>query len=208
MGLFGAAEQFEGTLVDGAFAHLAIETRHGFGVVVEDVGLYGEDGVERVPLAAKIGNENFNFAARNAAANFRDGAGEDGGAAVGLVIAIDAGDYGITKAHAGDRFGDAVRLLFIRRADRFAGRNGAEAAGTSANVAEDHKSRCAVFPAFTHVGAACGFADRVEIESAHDALEVLIAFAAEEADAKPVRARMIAGRSNGGRVGIGDDVER
>jgi len=207
MGLFGAAEQFERAFVDGAFAHLAIETWHGFGIVVEDVGLYGEDGVERVPVATKIWDKNFNFAARNAAANFRDGAGEDGGAAVGLVIAIDARDYGISKAHAGDCFGDAVRLLFIGRADRLAGRNGAKAAGASADVAEDHECSGAMLPAFTHVGAAGGFAYGVKIESAHDALEVLIAFAAEEADAQPIGARVSAGRRNGGRVGIGDDVE-
>ena len=47
----------------------------------------------------------------------------------------------------------------------------------------------------------------MEIEGAHDALEVLIAFAAEEFDAEPVGARVGAGRGNQGWGNVSDDVE-
>src|ERR1051326_2834472 len=47
-----------------------------------------------------------------------------------------------------------------------------------------------MLPTFAHVGAAGGFANGVEIEGAHNALEVLVAFAAKEFDSEPVGARM------------------
>ena len=190
MSLLGAAEKFKRALVERAFAHLAIQARHGFRVVIQHVGAHGEDGVERVPIAAKIGDQDFDFAAGNAAANFLDGAGENCGAAVGLVVAIDAGDDGVAQAHAGDGFGDTQWFVFIRRADRLARRNRAKSAGARADIAQNHESGGAVLPAFAHVGAARGFADGVKIERAHDALEVLVAFAAKEFDAQPVRARV------------------
>ena len=40
---FGAAEKFERTLVERAFAYLAIEARDGFGVVVQNIRLDGEN---------------------------------------------------------------------------------------------------------------------------------------------------------------------
>ena len=208
MSLFGALEKFEGTLVEGAFADLAVEAGNGFGIVIEHVGLYCEDCVERVPVAAKIGNEDFDFAAGNAAANFGDGAGEDSGAAIRLIVAIDAGDYGVAKAHARNGFGDAERFVFIGRADGFAGGDSTEAAGAGTDLAQNHEGGGAVFPTFAHVGAASGFADSVEVEGAHGALEVLVARAAKEFDAEPVRARVCVGQGHRRGGWIGDDVER
>jgi len=63
--------------------------------------------------------------------------------------------------------------------DRFSGGNRAESAGTGADIAENHKGRGTVFPTFPHVGAARAFANGVQIEGAHGALQVLIAFAAK-----------------------------
>ena len=59
----GAAQQFERTLVDCALANFAIEARNGFRVVVEHVRAGGDYGFESLPVAAKIGDENFDFAA-------------------------------------------------------------------------------------------------------------------------------------------------
>jgi hypothetical protein len=207
VGFLGAAKEFKRALVDGTFADLAIEARNGFGVVIQNVRLDGQNLAKSVPVAAKIGDEHFYFAAGNAIANFLDGAGEDGCATIGLVVTIDAGDHGVTQAHLSHRLGDAERFILVRRADRFAGRDGAKAASAGADVAEDHEGSGAMFPTFTHVGAACGFTNGVEIEGAHDALEVLIAFAAEEFDAEPVRARMSPGRGNQRWRSVGDDVE-
>src|ERR1700752_3193740 len=98
MGLLGPVEKPEGTLVESTLAHLAIEARNRLGVVVENVRLDREDGIEGIPIAAEIGNEHFDFAVRDAPANFLDGTGKDAGAAVGLVVAIAAGDDGIAQA--------------------------------------------------------------------------------------------------------------
>jgi len=54
MSLLGAMEKFERPLIERAFAHLAIEARDRFGVVIEHVGSNRENCVECVPVAAKI----------------------------------------------------------------------------------------------------------------------------------------------------------
>ena len=71
------AQQFERALVDRAFAHLAIEARHGFHVVIQHVGPRRQHSVERVPIAAKIGDQHFHFAAGDAFANLFDRAREN-----------------------------------------------------------------------------------------------------------------------------------
>ena len=207
MSLLRAMKQFERAFVDGALAYLAVKTRNGFRVVVEHIGADREDGVERVPIAPKVRDQDFDFTAGDAAADFLDGACENLRATIGLVIAIDAGDYSVAKAHAGNSFSDAKWLFFIGWADWLAGRYGAKPAGACADVAENHKGRSAVFPTFAHVGATSAFADGVQIERAHDALEILVAFTAKKFDTQPVRAWVHAGRRYARRRGVGDDVE-
>lgn len=198
-----ATEQFEGALIHGALADLAIEPRDSFHVVIQDVGLGGHHGLESVPIAAKIGDQDFDFASWDARANFRDGARKDGGTAVGLIVAIHGSDDGVAQSHSGDGFGDAFGLVFGGRAERFAAGDGAESAGARANVAQDHEGGGAVFPALAYIGATRAFADRVEIERAHGALQFLIFGSAEEAHAQPGRARVRHGR----RSGIGENGE-
>jgi len=41
----GTAQQFERALIHRAFADLAIEARHGFGVVVENIRAHGKNDV-------------------------------------------------------------------------------------------------------------------------------------------------------------------
>lgn len=129
-------------------------------------------------------------------------------AAVGLVVAIDAGDDGIAQTHSRDSFGDAERLFFIGRTGRSSAGHGAKSAGARADISQNHEGGGAVVPAFAHVGAAGAFANGVEIERAHDALEILVTLAAEEFYAEPIGARMRARQGNrDGRL-IRDDVER
>ena len=87
------------------------------------------------------------------------------------------------------------------------GRHSAKPAGACADVAENHKGSSAVFPTFAHVGATSAFADSVQIERAHDALEILVAFTAKKFDTQPVRAGVDAGRRYRRRGSVGDDVE-
>ena len=58
-----------------------------------------------------------------------------------------------------------------------------------------------MFPAFAHVRAARAFADGVQIERAHDALQILIILAAEKSHAEPGWARM-------SRCGVAAAAER
>ena len=199
----GAAEQFERTLVHGTLADLAIQARNGFHVVIQDVGLGGHYRFESVPIAAKIGNQDFDFASGDARANFRDGAREDGGATVGLIVAIHGSDDSVTQAHSCDSFSDALRLVFGGRAERFAAGYCAESAGSRADISQNHEGCGAMLPTFAHVGAARAFADGVEIERAHGALQFLIFRSAKEANAQPGRAWVRHGR----RSGIGKNGE-
>ena len=169
--------------------------------MIQDVGLGGHHGFESVPITAKIRDQDFDFASGDARANFGDSASEDGGTAVGLIVAIHGSDDGVAQAHSGDRFGDAFGLVFSGRAERFAAGDGAESAGTRANIAQDHEGGGAVFPAFAHIGAARAFADGVQIERAHRALQFLIFGSAKKANAQPRgRGCAIGGGAESGRM--------
>src|SRR5260370_16615952 len=65
-----------------------------------------------------------------------------------------------------------------------------------------------MLPALAHIRTARALAHRVQVERAHDALQVLIAFAAEKFDAQPIRPRVRAGRGHRHRRNTRDDVER
>src|SRR5580700_7562863 len=110
MGLLGAAQELERSFVDGTFAHLAVEARDRFGVVIKDVGLGGQNDTERIPVAAKIRDQDFDFATRDAATDFFDGSREDVRAAVFLVVAVDRGHYRISQTHSRDGFRYAIRF--------------------------------------------------------------------------------------------------
>src|SRR5713226_6264668 len=190
MRFFRTAQQLQRSLVRRTFAHLAIKARHRFCVVIEDIRPRPEHDSQGVPITAKIGNQNFDFAARHAAANFFDGPRENMRAAVGLVVTVHRSHHRVTQSHFCHGFRYTKRLVLIRRAHRLAGRHSAEAARARADIPEDHESRGAMFPAFTHIRAARAFADGVQFERAHDALQVLISLPAEKFDAEPGRPRM------------------
>src|SRR5580704_11372723 len=170
MGLLGAAQELERSFVDGTFARLAVEARDGFGVVIEDIGLGGQDYTERIPVAAKIRDQDFDFATRDPSADLFDGSREDVGAAIFLVVAVDRGHYRVSQTHSRDGFRYAIRFFLVRWAHRFAGRDRTEPAGPGANVAKDHECGGAVLPTLAHVRAAGALADGVQVERAHDAL--------------------------------------
>jgi len=100
--------------------------------------------------------------------------------------------------HEGDGFGDAARFVEIRFF-RAVGGDVAKAAGTGADVAEDHDGGGAAGPAFAEVGTHGGLADAVEMMAVDVAAEVVISRTCGEFDAKP--GRLAAG------VVVGEDVE-
>ncbi len=203
----GTLEEFEGAFVFGLGADFSVLRRDGFGVVVEDVGFGVEDGLEGVPFAAEIGDEDFDGGVGIFGADVADGFGPDLGAAVGEFVAVDGGDDAMLEFHEGDGFGDAAGLVEVERG-RAAGGDVAEAAGAGADVAEDHDGGGAAGPAFAHVGAFGGFADGVELVVVDGLAEGGVGGAGGEFDAEP--RGFSAGESvvgAGGLEGGGDDVE-
>src|SRR5229473_5413844 len=208
MRFLGMAEQFERALIHRALADLPVEARHGFGVVVENIRAHSKNDVQRVPITAKIRNEHFDFAAWNAAANLFDGARKDVRAAIRLIVAVDRSHHRVAQSHFGHSFRHAKRFFFIRWPDGLARRHGAESASACADVPQNHEGRGAVLPALAHVGAARALADRVQIERAHDALQILVALATEKLDAQPIGPGVRARRGHRHRRNVRDDVER
>lgn len=172
----GAGEHFEGAFVAGADADLFIEAGNGFDVVVEDVGGGVEDDGHGFTGALEVGDEDFDLAAGDAFADGADGGGEDGGAAVLLVVAVDAGDDGVFEAEGGAGFGDAAGFVEVH----FEGGallDGAKAAAPGAEVAQNHEGGGALVPAFAEVGAGCAFTDGVKAEVLDEALEFAVVVA-------------------------------
>jgi len=57
--VLGAAEQFDGAVVFSLGPHDGVEAADGFHVVVEDFGSLVEDELQGVPVAAEVGDEDF-----------------------------------------------------------------------------------------------------------------------------------------------------
>ena len=87
---FTRRQQFERPAILAlAAAHLAIEPRHGFGVVVEHFGRGLDDPLDRARLAEEIGRQHFDDRA-GLLAHRQHRAIEVFGAAVGQIVARDA----------------------------------------------------------------------------------------------------------------------
>ena len=142
----GVAEHGEAALVAGLHADGLLEALDGLDVVVEDVGLGVEHGVEVVGAALPVGGEHLDGALRVAVLGGADGGGPDAGAAVLQVVAGDGGDDAVAEAHLGDGVGDAGGLAQIELGGA-AGLDRAEIAGARADVAEDHHRGRAAGPA-------------------------------------------------------------
>ena len=90
-----------------------------------------------------------------------DGLGVEPGAAVGEVVARDAGDRRVAQPHRLHALGDPARLVAVE-GGRLAGVDLAEVAAAGALVAADEEGRLAVLPALVDVGAAGLLAHRVQ----------------------------------------------
>ena len=101
------------------------------------------------------------------------GLGVQPGAAVGQVVAGDAGDGGVAQPHRPHRLGDPARLVAVQRLG-LAGVDLAEVAAPGALVAADEERRLAVLPALEDVGAAGLLAHRVQALGLHQVLERVV----------------------------------
>ena len=108
------------------------------------------------------------------------------GAAVGQVVAIDAGDHGVLAGRACDSASrHAARLVGIG-GQRAAGRHVAELAAARADVAEDHDGQRAPVPALADVRARRRLAHRVQPEPVHEVAHVEVVLARRDAHLDPV----------------------
>src|SRR5579884_1581607 len=105
-------------------------------------------------------------------------------AVVREVVAVDAGDHRVAESHPGDRPGDPGRLERVVPG-RLAGLDVAEAAASSADVAEDHERGGASLPALADVGACRLLADRVEVLLGDEPVELAVLRAAGRGDLEP-----------------------
>ena len=106
----GKAEDVEGLEVVGLRAYAAVEARGGFHVVVENVGSGVEDAGHGVGVAFEIRGEDFDAGVGQRGADQADGFGEVGGAAVGEVVTVDAGDDDVAEVHFSGHAGDVGRF--------------------------------------------------------------------------------------------------
>ncbi len=180
----GALEQFQAARVLRLRAHRAIETRHSLGVVVENFWLGVHHDLQRRPVALEVRDQHLDRAVRHQFVNPMQALGEDPGAAVGLLVAVDAGEHGMAQAHLLDRLGDAARFIRVERAgaSRF---DLAEATGSRAGVAHQQEGRGAAPPTFTDVGAHRLFADGVQALAAEERGQLAVFRAVGGAHAQP-----------------------
>ena len=114
-----------------------------------------------------------------------DRLGEDVRPAVGQVVTGDAGDDDVLEAERRDGLGDPSRLVVVEPGGP-AGLDRAEAAGPGARVAEDHDRGGALVPALPDVRAVGLLADRVQVQAAQQALQVVVVVAGRDPRPDPV----------------------
>ena len=102
-----------------------------------------------------------------------------------VVVAVDAGDHGVSETELRDCVSDSSRLVTI---DRFwtAFGDGAEAAAARTEIAEHHEGRCLLVPALADVGALRALADGVQVELASHLLQRVEGFPTGSASLEPL----------------------
>lgn len=168
--VFDLLEQVERALVGGVAANDFVEPWNRFGVVVVNVGLGFDDAADGLAAAAEVGGEHFDGGSCFLA-DGDDRFVEVFGSAIGEVVAGDAGDDDVFQAETQGGFGDAFWLINFDGLG-LAAVDGAEAAGASADRAENHEGGRLVRPALGAVGALARLANGFEAEVFDDVRRV------------------------------------
>ena len=116
-----------------------------------------------VGVALEVAGQHLERHRRACRLDPADGLGPVRGAAVGEIVAIDAGDHGVLELEPAEHLGDAARLVRVG-GQRAAGGDVAEPARPRADVAEDHDRQRAAVPALADVRAARALAHGVQLE--------------------------------------------
>ncbi len=162
----GLIEQAQRMKISRARPYLGVKTRHGFEIVVEDVGPRRDDGFERALLAQEIGGQDLDRGLGSGGADRHDGLGEMLRPAIVEIVAVDRGDDDVRQAEGCHRLADTLRLVAIEQIGP-SGRDIAKSAGAGAHPAEDHDRRVLLLPAFADVRAGGFLADGIEMQLAH-----------------------------------------
>ena len=120
--------------------------------MVEKVGLSVQHDVEVIEITLEVGNQYFNSRIGVAIPDGPYGGGPDLGSAITQVVAGYGSEYAMLEAHFENGIGNAGRFGQVKFG-WFSSLNGAKAASSRADVAENHEGRSSPGPTFTHVGA-------------------------------------------------------
>ena len=157
----GLGEHVERAVVAERRTDALEDARHGLDVVGQHLGPGVEDLLEQLGDAVEVGDQVLDAGAGVELVDLPDGLGVQPGAAVGEVVAGDAGDGGVAQLHLLDALGHAARLVAVERGG-LAGVDLAEVAAPGALLAADEERGLAVLPALEDVGAAGFLADGVQ----------------------------------------------
>ena len=204
-GGLGAAQELERALVLRLRADGLLQAGYGLDVVVENVGLGVEDGLEVLPAAFEIGDEDFDGGPGTCFMRGANGGGPDSGATVEELVARDGSDDRVLEAHEANRLGDATRLVVVKLGWA-AGLHGTKAAAARADVAEDHDGGRFARPAFAEIRALGAFANGMELALVDELGGLLVNRPAGDFCAEPCglarieRERLLGGRGRFGEI--------
>src|SRR4029079_2419550 len=155
----------------GLHAHLARQPRHRLEVVREHVGRGVHHDVDRAGVALEVAGQHLQHHVGRRSRDGADGRRPVRGAAVGEVVAVDAGDHGVPEAQLGQHRRDVLGLVRVG-GQRPSGGDVPELARPRADTAQDHDGQRLAVPAFPDVGAGGALADSVQAQLGHTLLEV------------------------------------
>ena len=194
----GPRQEFQRAVKLRLRTHRGIEPGDGLEVMVQDVGSGLHHQGQRLPVALEVRDQHFNAGLGAASADGADGGGKDARAAIGELVAVNAGNDRVAQMQPDDGLRHPRRLFRVQPRGA-AGLHSAEPAGASADVPQDHKGRRTALPAIPDVGAPGALADGMQAQFAHKALEVPVVGPHGRADLEPFGPARRRLRGRGGR---------
>ena len=150
----------------------------------QDIRLGLNDPVEVGGVFSEIGNQDLHLGGRAGLANVENGPGKDLGPLIFQVVSIHRSDDGVPELERANGLSHAKRLGQIV-AERSARLDGAEAASSGTDIAQDHEGGRTAFPALPDVGTVGTLTNGMKGVGADQLLEVVVALAAWETNFQP-----------------------
>src|SRR6266550_2896760 len=166
-----------------------VQTRHGLGVVVEDVRSGLDHRAHGVEVALEVRCQHLDGGGRASPPNGANGPGKDSRSAVLQVVAVDRCDDRMLESQLSHGFSHSSWLAQVELG-RSARRHRTEPARACADIAEDHEGRGPAIPTVEDVRTTRLLADRMQPPALDDLLELLEVAALGDPDADPFRYRL------------------